>query len=127
MKVNNNASIRKSIQDLQSVNGRPIYEDVNPSSSFKTFLDIYKKLYNKILPLQTRKNSKQNPWFTKDLNTMRKVRDEKKIKVTQGILDEKDYKNYKDTTRQMMRKAQEEYYKDLYDKKQNGMNKMWNI
>ena len=33
--------------------------------------------------------------MTKELNNMRKTRDRNKIKVTQGILDEKEYKNIK--------------------------------
>ena len=127
VRVYNKASTQNFIQDLQNVDWRPIYDDVNPSSSFKTFLDIYKNLYDKNFPLQTqsRKKSKQNPWMTKELNNMRKTRDRNKIKVTQGILDEKEYKKHKNKTRQMMRKAQEEYYKDLFDEKQNGMKQMW--
>ena len=47
------------------------------------------------------------------------------IKVIQGLLNEKEYKEHKNKTRKMMRKAQEEYYKDLFDEKQNGMKQMW--
>ena len=45
--------------------------------------------------------------------------------MTKGILDKKDYKKHKNKMRQMMRKAQEEYYTDLFDEKQNGMKQMW--
>ena len=59
--------------------------------------------------------------MNKELNKMRKTRDKNKIKVIKGLLDEKEYKEHKNKTQKMMRKAQEEYYKDLFDKKQNGM------
>ena len=55
---------------------------------------------------------------------MRKIRDKDMIKVTQGILDKKDYKEHKDNTHQMMRKAQEEYFKDEFVEKLNGMKQM---
>ena len=48
---------------------------------------------------------------------MRKTRDKNKIKKIQGLLNEKEYKEHKNKTRKMMRKAQEEYYKDLFDEK----------
>ena len=63
--------------------------------------------------------------MNKELNKMRKTRDKNKIKVIKGLLDEKEYKEHKNKTRKMMRKAQEEYYKDLFDEKQNGMKQMW--
>ena len=53
VRVFNKASIQTFVQDLQHVNWRPIHEDVNPSSSFKIFLDIFKLLYDKNFPLQT--------------------------------------------------------------------------
>ena len=63
--------------------------------------------------------------MNKELNKMRKTRDKNKIKVIKGLLDEKEYKEHKNKTRKMMRKSQEEYYKDLFDEKQNGMKQMW--
>ena len=74
---------------------------MNPGSSLKTCLDTYKNLYDKNFHLQTqsRKKSKQRPWMTKELNNMRKTTDRNKIKVTKGILDEKEYKEHKNKTR----------------------------
>ena len=127
IRVYNDASVQNFNRDLQGVDWSPIYNDENPSTSFQTFLDIYKKLFDEHFPLQTqsRKKSKQNPWMNKELNKMRKTRDKNKIKVIKGLLDEKEYKEHKNKTRKMMRKAQEEYYKDLFDEKQNGTKQMW--
>ena len=46
IRVYNDASIQNFNRDLQGVDWSPIYDgDANPSTSFKTFLDIYKKLF----------------------------------------------------------------------------------
>ena len=127
IRVYNELSKQNFITDLQKVDWSSVYNDENPDSSFKTFLDIYKNLHEKNFPLQTlsRKKSKQNPWMTKEINKMRITRDKNRKKVTQGLLDEKEYKEQKNKTRKMIRQAQEDYYKDLFDEKQNGMKQMW--
>ena len=51
--------------------------------------------------------SKQSPWLNEELDKMRKTRDKNKIKVIKGLLDEKEYKEHKNKTRKMTRKAQE--------------------
>jgi hypothetical protein len=101
----NELSKQNFITDLQKVDWSSVYNDENPDSSFKTFLDIYKKLHEKNFPLQTlsRKKSKQNPWMTKEINKMRITRDENRKKVNQGLLDEKEYKEQKNKTRKMIR------------------------
>ena len=52
---------------------------------------------------------------------MRKVRDKNRIKVDKDFLDEKEYKIHKNKTRKLIREAQENYYKGLFDEKQNVM------
>ena len=127
VRVYNDLSKQKFITDLQTVDWSPVFNDDNPDSSFKTFLDTYKKLHDKHFPFQTlsRKKSKQNPWMTKELNKMRNTRDKNRQKVNKGLLDEKEYKKQKNKTRKMIREAQENYYKELFDEKQNGMKQMW--
>ena len=63
--------------------------------------------------------------MVKYINKLRITRDKNRKKVNQGLLDEKEYKEQKNKTRKMIRQAQEDYYKDLFDEKQNGMKQMW--
>ena len=127
IRVYNEASQQKFIADLQQIDWAPIYKDENPDTAFNFFLNLYKQTFDKNFPLQTlsRSKSKQNPWMTKELNKMRKIRDKNKLKVSKGLIDEKEYKQHRNKTRQMMRQAQEKYYKELFDEKQNGMKQMW--
>ena len=55
--------------------------------------------------------------MTMKINKMRITRDKNRKKVNQGLLDEKEYKEQKNKTRKMIRQAQEDYYKDLFDEK----------
>ena len=47
--------------------------------------------------------------MNKELNKMRKTRNKNKIKVIQGLLEEREYKQHKNKTRKRKRKAREEY------------------
>ena len=127
IRVYNESSKKRFISDLQQVDWTPIYSEEDPNLSFEIFHNIYTNLHNKNFPLQvlSRRKSKQNPWMTKELNNMRKVRDKNRIKVNKGLLDEKEYKIHKNKTRKLIREAQENYYKGLFDEKQNGMKQMW--
>ena len=57
---------------------------------------------------------------------MIKVRDKNRIRVNKGLLDEREYKRQRNNTRKMIRKAQEDYYRRLFDEKLTGMKRMWN-
>ena len=63
--------------------------------------------------------------MTKELNKLIKARNKNWIKFNKGLLDETEYKRHKNMTRKMIRKAQETYYNNLFDQKQNGMKQMW--
>ena len=63
--------------------------------------------------------------MTIKLNKMRKTRDKSRILVTKGLLADEKYKKHKNKTRKIMRIAQENYFKKLFDEKQNGMKRMW--
>ena len=116
-------SKQNCIRDLARVEWSPVYNDKNPDSSFKSFLDTYKELHDKNFPLETlAKKSKQNPWLQKELNKIRKTRNKNRKKVNQGPLDEKEYQKQKNQARKITRKAQE---KELFDEKQNGKKQMW--
>ena len=48
---------------------------------------------------------------------MRKARDKNKLKVNKGLIHEKEYKQHKNKTRQMMSQARDKYYKELLEEK----------
>ena len=127
IRVYNESSKEGFINDLLKTNWAPVYKNEDPSLSFKIFHDTYKKLHDKHFPLQTlsRRKAKQSPWMTKELNKMRKTRDKNRILVIKGLLADEEYKKHKNKTRKMMRIAQENYFKKLFDEKQNGMKRMW--
>ena len=69
VRVYNKLSKQNCIRDLERVEWSPVYNDKNPNSSFKTFLDTCNELHDKNFPLETlAKKSKQNLWLKKDLN-----------------------------------------------------------
>ena len=60
------------------------------------------------------------------INKVIKIRDKNRLRVNKGLLDEEEYKIQRNKTKKMIRKAQENYYKKLFDDKHNGMKQMWN-
>ena len=89
---------------------------------FKLFL-IFTKTVLKHFPLQTqsRRKSKQNHLVNIELDKMQTTRDKNKIKFASGTFNLKEYKEHKNKARKMTRKAQKDYYKNLFNEKQNGM------
>ena len=60
IRVYNELSKQKFTTDLQTVDWSPAFNNDNPGSSFKTFLDTYKRLHDKHLSLSTISISYEN-------------------------------------------------------------------
>ena len=116
--------------ELSSVNWSDImYNSLNVDNCYNAFVSRLTEMYDKHFPLirQSRRAYKNKKWISRGLriSSMRKIKLYEKWICTKSDLDKCNYLSYKKVYSKVLRKAQIEYYNNLFDSKINSMKSIW--
>ena len=127
----NDVNIEKMCHCFRNTNWETVLNETDVNKASSSFINIYKKTYESCCPLKKlKKQEKPNkPWFTFGLkNACRKKNIlYKDFLSKRDSKSEKRYKDYKNKFVTILRKAENDYYKDLLYAYKNNIKKTWNV
>ena len=110
------------------------YVEMNDTQvAFDTFWSTFSELFEEIFPVKkvkvNRKKDKMEKWMTKGLLVSRKT----KLRLRQKALEhptltfKSDYKTYRNLYNKLVRKAKENYYKEIFLLHKHNPKKTWGV
>ena len=116
---------------LNNADWTPVFASNDTNAAFNSFYDIFNVLFNTSFPFvkASVKCCKQNnrwisPAIKKSIN--RKAKLYKKWTKTKTKIDENNYKIYSKELHKIIRKAQSDYYMNIFDSRVNDSKSIWN-
>lgn len=123
------ANKNKFASDIKNSDWNVLYNQTEVNAAFNIFSSTIQQLFEKKFQLVklSRKKAKDKIWVTTGLkiSSIHKNKLYKRWILSQNYEDECNYKKYKKTYSKVAARAQEMYYKQMFDSKTNTIKKLW--
>jgi exonuclease III len=116
---------------IQTASWDAFYEADDPNQALSVFYEIYNEAFDSSFPLVklSRKRAKDKKWITEGL----KISIKHKHKLFNNLIlkpnptNKTTYSNYRNILTDCIRKAEENYYKNLINSEKQSLHTLWNI
>jgi len=126
-RIYSETNIGRFYDQLDSCNWNNILDTHYTELAFDKFYSKFTDIYENSFPLTVKSRSKRNnkPWMTKGLIKTCHTKSLMYKQYLKGQVSKIMYTQYRDAQKIFIRMAEENYYKDLFNKDLNGIKIMW--